>query len=268
MPYADWRGLRLYYEIHGEGETLLCVTGVGLDVTGWSAQIPAWSREFRVVAFDNRDAGRSSYVSEPYDVRELAADTLGLIDGLGLERFHLLGLSLGGAVAQEVALAIPGQVQSLTLCVSYAGAGLWSRERARLAAQASPGKSDEEFIDELMLLSLSEDTYETFGRHLPMMRRLALGNPYRQRREGFLRQLAAGGTHDARGRLGALALPVHVIGVDEDVWIPVRRSHELAELIPGARLSIIPGAAHAVHAERPLEFNAAVLDFLRSLKGS
>lgn len=268
MAHADLGGLRLYYEIHGEGEVLLCVTGVGLDVTGWSAQIPAWSREFRVVVFDNRDTGRSTYVSEPYDVRDLAADTLGLADRLGLERFHLLGLSLGGAVAQEVVLARPDRVLSLTLCVSYAGSGAWARERARLAAQSSPRKSDEEFVDEIMLLSLSEATYETFGRHLPMMRRLVLENPYRQRREGFLRQLAASSHHEARDRLGTLALPVHVIGVDQDVWIPVRRSHELAELIPGARLSIIAGAAHAVHSERPREFNAAVLDFLRLLKGS
>jgi 3-oxoadipate enol-lactonase len=267
MPYAEVGDQRLYYEIHGQGEPLLCVTGIGLDVTGWRAQIPAWSRALRVVVFDNRDTGRSTYVTQPYEVRDLAADTIGLADQLELERFHLLGISLGGAVAQEVALSNPARVRSLTLCVSYAGSGLWGRERARLAVESSARKSDEEFVDEVMLLSLSEATYEGFGRHLRMMRRVVLENPYRQRREGFLRQLQASAGYEARDRLGSLTMPVHVIGVDQDVWIPVRKSHELAELIPGAKLSIISRAAHAVHAERPREFNAAVLDFLRLLQG-
>ena len=184
------------------------MTGIRLDVTGWSAQIPAWSRELRVVVFDNRDTGRSRYVSEPYEVSDLAADTIGLADQASeLGPFHLLGISLGGAVAQEVALSYPARVKSLTLCVSYAGSGLWGRERARLAIESSARKSEEEFVDKVMLLSLSEATSEGFSQRLKMMRRVVLENPYRQRREGFLRQLQASAGHEARDRLGSLRCP-------------------------------------------------------------
>jgi 3-oxoadipate enol-lactonase len=268
VPYADAGGHRLYYEIHGQGETLLCIAGLGLDVSSWRAQIPVWSAQYRMVVFDNRDAGRSAYASEPYEVRDLAADTIALADELELERFHLLGFSMGGAVAQDVALEVPSRVRSLTLCVSYGASGAWARERARLTAQSSPQKSDEELAGELMLLTLSEATYEELDGELEAMRRIVLSYPHRQRREGFLRQYEASARHEARERLPALRMPAHVIGAEQDAWVPVWKSRELAALIPGARLSIISGAAHAVHLERTREFNDLVLDFLGSAQST
>jgi pimeloyl-ACP methyl ester carboxylesterase len=97
---------------------------------------------------------------------------------------------------------------------------------------------------------------------------MVLSYPYRQRGEGYERQLAAAGTHEARDRLGALAMPVHVVGAEQDLMVPVWRSRELARLIPDARLSIIDGAGHAVHLERTAEYNRLVLDFLREVDAS
>jgi 3-oxoadipate enol-lactonase len=267
LPHVNANGQRLYYEIHGSGEPLLCIQGVGVDVSGWRPQIPAWSRSYQTIVFDNRDVGRSSYVSEPYDVRDLAADTIALADELGVGRFHLLGSSLGGAVAQEVALSNPTRVISLTLCVTYAGNGLWGRERVRLMLESSPRKPAQELAAELMLLTLSEESYESLGEReqVEMMQRLVLSYPHHQRREGFDRQLAASATHEAHDRLGELRMPVHVIGAERDLFVPVWKSRELARLIPNARLSVISGAGHAVHLERTQQFNALVLDFLSSV---
>jgi pimeloyl-ACP methyl ester carboxylesterase len=270
LPYAHANGQRLYYEIHGRGEPLLCIQGVGVDVSGWRPQIPAWSKRYRTIVFDNRDVGRSSYASEPYDVRDLASDTLALADELSLGRFHLLGSSLGGAVAQEVALAAPGRVISLTLSVSYAGNSLWDRERVRLMLETSPRKSDQELAAELMLLTLSEESYASLGdrEQVEMMQRLVLSYPHHQRRDGFDRQLAASATHEAYGRLGRVTMPVHVIGAEHDLFVPVWKSRELARLIPGARLSVISAAGHAVNLERTQQFNALVVDFLESVAGA
>ncbi len=268
MAYADIDSGRLYYEEHGSGEPLLCIQGLAMDVSGWRPQIPAWSPHYRVVIFDNRDVGRSFYATEAYDIGTLAADTLALADRLGLERFHLLGSSMGGAIAQEVALAAPARVRSLTLCVSYGGNGSWGRERNRLALAAAAAQSEADFSAELMVLTLSEQTYEELGPQLEMMVKMVRAYPYRQRREGYLRQLQATGTHETRDRLPTLRLPVHVIAAEQDVFVPVWKSRELARLIPGARLSVIAGAAHAVNLERTAQYNSLVLEFLRALGGA
>ncbi len=261
MPHADVNGQRLYYEIHGRGVPLLCVMGVGSDLTGWSLQLRAFSARHRTVVFDNRDVGRSSYAAEPYEIRDMAEDTIGLADALGLDRFHLLGLSMGGAIAQEVALAHPQRVISLTLCVSFGGGGRWAQERARVQIESLPARSEAQLLDEMMLLTLSEATYEQPGQ-VQMMRSLIMSYEHRQRRAGFVRQLRASAAHEARGRLSRLSLPVHVIAAEQDRLVPEWKSRELAELIPGARFQTIGGAAHAVNIERPDELARLVLEFL------
>jgi 3-oxoadipate enol-lactonase len=262
VPYADIDAGRLYYEQHGHGEPLVCIQGLAMDVSGWRPQIPVFARRHQVTVFDNRDAGRSFYASAPYDIRALAADALALADRLGLSRFHLLGSSMGGAIAQELALGHPERVLSLTLCVSYGGHGRLGRERTRLALADAERQSDAERAAALMVLTLSEQSFEEVGDQLGAMGQLVLSYPHRQRREGYLRQLQASASHEARERLPGLRLPVHVIGAEQDAFVAVWKSHELAGLIPGARLSIISGAAHAANLERSAEYNALVLEFL------
>jgi pimeloyl-ACP methyl ester carboxylesterase len=261
VPFTEVNGQRLYYEEHGEGEPLLCVMGLGTDVSGWRLQVPAWSRSFRMVVFDNRDVGRSSYTDAPYEVVDMASDTLALADSLELESFHLLGISLGGAIAQELALAVPDRVLTLTACVSWGGGGRWARERARLDSVTAAVLSDEELLDQMLLLTLSERLFERADQ-MALIREQILAYPYPQRREGFIRQLGAGARHEARDRLGGLTMPVHVIGAEQDVLVPVWKSRELAALIPGARLSIVEGSPHAVNVEQAGELNRLVLEFL------
>ena len=95
--YAESNGLKLYYEIHGEGEPLLLIMGLGGDATGWMLQIPEFARYFKVIAFDNRDVGRSSKAKGPYSIADMAEDTAGLMDALGVMQAHILGGSMGGA---------------------------------------------------------------------------------------------------------------------------------------------------------------------------
>jgi 3-oxoadipate enol-lactonase len=264
MPYADCNGQRLYYEVHGEGEPLLCVMGLGVDTLGWTLQVPAWSQHFRTIVFDNRDVGRSSQAEGDYEVTDMAADALALADALELDSFHLVGLSMGGAIAQEMALAAPDRIRTLTLCVTFAGGGRWGREQARIWAQRAIDYSREEALDELLLLCLSEATYENEAL-VSFLRAQMLQNPNPQTPQAFVRQLTATSRHETRERLGELrTMPVHVIGAGRDVLLPVWKSTEIAELIPGAKLTVLEGAAHGVNLERAEEFNAAVLDFLRS----
>lgn len=266
MPVAEVNGQSLYYEVKGEGEPLLCVQGLSADHHAWMNQVPAFSERFRTIVFDNRDVGRSSYADGPYEVTDMAADTMALADELGLDSFHLLGISLGGTISQEVALAIPERVRTLTLCATWPRSGGWGPIRARTWGAAVMRRSREERADEMLLLTLTEDFFEDPER-VERARQMILANPNPQQPEAFVRQLEAGSRHDAADRLPNLGMPVHVIGAEQDMLVPVWKSRHVAELIPGARLTVIEGATHGFNMQHPQEFNRAVLEFVEAHAG-
>jgi 3-oxoadipate enol-lactonase len=261
VAYAEVNGQRLYYEVHGEGEPLVLVMGLGGDLVAWARQIPEFAKRYRVIAIENRDVGRSSYADGPYEIADMADDTLAVLDELGVDDFHLLGVSMGGAISQQIALRAPERVRTLTLCVTWGGNGPYGEARARLLGEQYRRMSREEQVDYLMLLTMSEEFYRD-PRAVTWLRGMILNNPHPQETEGFVRQLDACGRHDVRDRLGELSMPTHVVGAEHDVMVPPWKSTELAELIPGARLTMIERGAHLVNIEGAERFNEAVLGFL------
>jgi pimeloyl-ACP methyl ester carboxylesterase len=115
MPTTKANGIELYYEVHGEGPPLLLIMGLGANATAWYRQIPVLSERYRVIAFDNRGAGRSEKPLEPYSIPQMADDAAALMDTLGISTSHVFGMSLGGMIAQEYALRHPERVQALVL---------------------------------------------------------------------------------------------------------------------------------------------------------
>ena len=273
MAIAEVNGQKLYYEVHprspanagqgagGEGEPLLCVAGLTCDTLVWIPQIQAFAQAHRTVIFDNRDAGQSSMADGEYEIADMARDALALADHLELDTFHLLGVSMGGAIAQEIAIQAPERVRTFTLAVSFASGGAYSRRLAEVWSARVAQVSREQHVDELMLMNHSEGFYD-HPEMVEFIRTAMLNNPHPQPPEAFARQLAASSRHDARAGLGSLTMPTHVIGGECDILVPVWKSKEIAELIPGTRLTILPGAPHGLSVERAEEFNALVLDFI------
>jgi len=261
MPTIEVNGQTLYYEVHGEGEPLVCVSGLSMDTLGWVMQVPAFAERHKVAVFDNRDIGQSSTASGSYEIADMAQDALALADALEWDSFHLLGVSMGGAIAQEIALAAPERVRTLTIAVSWAGGGGWSRTLADVWSARVERMPREERVDELMLLCFSEDFFEN-AEGVAWVRGMMLQNPNPQPADAFARQIGASSRHDTRDRLGSLGMPTHVIGAEQDILVPVWKSRELAELIPGAVLSVMDAAPHGASMERAEEFNGLVLDFI------
>jgi 3-oxoadipate enol-lactonase len=261
VPTAEVNGQTLYYEVHGEGEPLLCVMGLSADTLAWMLQVPAFSASHRTVIFDNRDVGQSSMADGPYEIVDMARDALALADALELDSFHLLGVSMGGAIAQEMALAAPERVRTLTLAVTFPAGGAWARKLSAVWAERVAKVSREGHVDELLLLNFSEEFFEN-EQGVAWVRDMMLQHPHPQPPEAFIRQLEACGRHDARERLPSLRVPTHVIGGEYDILVPVWKSRELAELIPGAQLTVLPGSPHGATFERAEEFNRSVLDFI------
>src|SRR3954452_19684865 len=261
MPTAEVNGQTLYYEVHGEGEPLLCVMGLAANTLAWALQVQAFAERHRTVIFDNRDVGQSSKASEPYQIRDMAQDTLALADALELDSFHLLGYSMGGAISQEVALAAPERVRTLPLAVTYAGTGRWGETFSEVWGSRRQRPPREEHIDELMLLTLSEEFFNN-EEGVNYVRTMMLADPNPQPPEAFARQLEASRRHDSRDRLGSLDMPVHVIGGEYDILVPIWKQRQLAELIPEAKFTMIDRCPHGANIERAPEFNQHVLDFI------
>jgi 3-oxoadipate enol-lactonase len=261
MPTTEANGQTIYYEVHGEGEPLLCVMGLATDTLAWTLQVPAFSERHRTIVFDNRDVGQSSQATHSYEIADMAQDALALADALELDSFHLLGVSMGGAIAQEIALAAPERVRTLTLAVTFAAGGRWARTLSSVWSARVQRMSREERIDELLLLTLSEGFFEN-AEAVAFLRDLMLENPNPQPVEAFARQLDASSRHGARERLGELTMPTHVIGAEWDILVPVWKSREVAALIPGSKLTVLEACPHGLNVERAEEFNRAVLDFI------
>jgi pimeloyl-ACP methyl ester carboxylesterase len=263
MPHAELNGLDIHYDVHGEGDPLVCVHGLGCDRRAWVMQIQPFSESYKAVFFDNRDVGQSSLATGDYSTADMAQDVLALADHLELDSFHLLGISLGGMVSQQVALAAPERVRTLTLAVTHGGVQKAGRLRGRLLGSYARNLSPEDQVDNLLYLCYTEAFFENDELY-EFMRNALLENPYPQPPEAFARQAAAGAHHDVRDRLAELTMPVHVIGAERDLMIPVWKSRELASLIPASKLTIIDGQGHGVMWEGAQEFNTAVTEFLAS----
>ena len=261
MPSADLNGFEIYYEVHGEGDPLVCVHGLGCDIRAWALQIEPFSQQYQAIFFDNRDVGRSSLAPGDYSTADMAQDVLALGDHLELETFHLLGVSLGGMVAQQVALAAPDRVRTLTLALTHGGVQSAGRLRGHLLGSYAKHLPPEDQVDNLLYLCYTENFFENEQMY-EFMKNALLDNPYPQPPEAFARQAAAGAHHDVRDRLPELKMPVHVISAERDLMIPAWKQRELADLIGGSTLTSIEGMGHGVQWEDAERFNALVTEFL------
>ena len=267
MPKIRVGDLEMWYLEAGAGEPLLLIMGFGGDHLAWGFQFGAFAERYRVIAFDNRGAGQTEAPDAPYTTRLMAEDARGLLDALGIDRAHVLGVSMGGMIAQELVLNHPERVRSLHLACTtarpdpylHALSAAWREVRTRLSREAA--------LRTIALWLFAPGTYNERGDFVEMLLQNALANPYPQSLTGFLRQSEAIEGHDALERLGAIQCPTLVSVADEDILVPPRFSRELNERIPGSSLRTVAQAGHVYFWERPDDFNALTLDFLATVDG-
>jgi pimeloyl-ACP methyl ester carboxylesterase len=263
MPLAAVDGIDLYYEDTGSGPPLLLIAGLSGNTLGWAMLLPALAQYFRVIAFDNRGAGRSSTPPGPYTTREMADDAAALLDHLGIERAHVIGLSLGGMIAQELALAHPERVDHLVLYATYARPrpaihDPWLRNWVEACERGTTP-------DQLATLLLPWFLTPAFMAQ-PDQVEAAIGewvaDPYPAPAHGVAAQAAACLSHDTLSRLGQVAPPTLVLVGAEDIVTPVSCAQELTEGIPGARLHVLERGGHTPDVEYPEAVAEALLAFL------
>jgi pimeloyl-ACP methyl ester carboxylesterase len=257
-------GLGIHYEIEGDGSPLLLIGGTGHDHTFWSATLPLLSVRYRCIAFDNRGVGRSSIMAPGFSLRAMAEDAVAVLDALGIARAHVMGFSMGGHIAQELALNHAGRVFSLGIHHSWARNDPrlegFQRVRRRLAQLG-----EVEALADLSLFGIYGQTYyqTNLAEMAERRRRLISALPAMIR--GWEGQLAACLTGDTYDRLPAIAVPTLVTCSDGDIIVAPHRSEEIHRQIAGSRYVLMRGGGHVALIERPVEFAAICLEFLDEL---
>jgi pimeloyl-ACP methyl ester carboxylesterase len=264
MPELATPGAAIYYTRSGTGPAVLLVQGVGAIGNTWKPQIEGLAGRHTVVAFDNRGIGRSRILDGRLTIDDMASDALELMDALGLERVHVAGHSMGGVIAQALALRAPVRIRSLAFLCTFArgqdGAKmtfpmLLTALRMRIGTRAMRRNAflglimPERYLRQIDRAELAGQLHPLFGHDLAEQPAIAMA------------QLRAMAKYDASSRLGALAqIPTLVISAAEDRIAPPVNGRAIAAAIPGARYVELAGSGHGVTIHRADEVNALLAD--------
>lgn len=267
MPKAYVNGININYRVRGQGEPLVIIMGYSDDQTSCIFQTRAFKKYYRVITFDNRGVGKTDKPNGAYTTKMMADDTVGLMDHLYIEKASIVGISMGGMIAQEIAINYPERINKLILGCTFArrdqSGGIAPGFPKALGVRADYTDNDARSIpirkiaDTLNSLALNRKLYRIII--IPLLKikvRLI-------RTTGLLGQLEAVLSHDTADNLHTINVPTLVITGTKDRVIKTSSSEVIANLIPNAKLVEVDGGSHAFFIEMRGRFNHEVLDFLR-----
>jgi pimeloyl-ACP methyl ester carboxylesterase len=267
MPKAKVNGININYRVQGKGEPFVLIMGYSGDQSPWMFQTRAFKKYYRVITFDNRGVGKSDKPDGAYSTKMMADDTVALMDHLGIKKAHVLGVSLGGMIAQAVAINYPERINKLVLGCTAAGRHESSGFAPELLKALGFG---EDYTDDdarsMPILKITDTLYGVaFNRPLFRIIFIPLGKIQTRLngKTGLLGQLEAVGGHNSLDSLPTIKARTLVIVGTKDRAIKPSSSEVIAKLIPNAKLVQIDGGSHMFNMEMSGRFNKEVLDFLR-----
>ena len=264
MPYAEVNGLSLFYRLIGpeDAPPVLLITGLSGDHRLWGELGSGLAASFRVIAFDNRDSGQSSRADAPYAILDMARDAAGLLESLGVGRAHVVGHSMGGAIAQELAISFPSVVDRLVLLGTYDAPDPRGAALFRGFASLRREMPRDEYLRLTLPWSFTYNEYEQPG-FIDWLVQAVMDDPLYQEPDAYERQMEATIAFDSRGRLHSISCPTLLVFGEDDVLTPMRFAHEMVQAIAGSRLVTLGGTGHGFIQTRGGEIADAVLGFLR-----
>jgi pimeloyl-ACP methyl ester carboxylesterase len=251
MPFAHSGSLRLYYESAGSGPAVLLISGQAMTMRAWWRTVPVLTPSFRVLTFDNRDIGRSDHSSVPYTVGQMADDAVAVLDAAGEERAHVYGISLGGMVAQEVALRHPDRVSALVLGATTPGgtrAVLGDSQALTFFVRAG-AMAPEEAEWAAVPYNHGEATRREHGDRIA--EDIAHRLEFPTNTLAYVHQAAAAASHSTVSRLRRISAPTLIVHGESDAVMPPKNAQILADAIPNAELKLWPGAGHLYSTDEP-----------------
>jgi 3-oxoadipate enol-lactonase len=261
MSLAELSGLSLHYEEHGDGSPILLIAGIPAIANDWEpVSMRLADMGHRVIAYDNRGSGQSSVTPGPYTTAQMAHDAVYLLDSLGLERADVFGMSMGGMIAQELAIGYPDRVDRLVLGCTHAGVA------HAAAAPAAAGRAFALRTDDWALRMCALAPFAFAQDVEPSLLQAFIDKKAGDAQDpiGYRAQIEAVLAHDTASRLQLIRAPTLILTGDDDRVIPGESSELLLERIPNAALRVIPGTGHLFFLEQPDQTIKILSDFLGS----
>jgi pimeloyl-ACP methyl ester carboxylesterase len=256
MPKVRANDIQIYYEVRGEGFPLVMIHGLAASLDWWGNElglVEELSKRFMTVMFDNRGAGRTDVSDRRYTIRLFADDTAGLMDALGIPRAHVLGLSMGGRIAQELALDYPQKVEKLVLCSASCG----GKESVRASEDVMRMLAAEKSA--ILRAALTEDFVKKNPDLVELMRQRGLKAPISD--DAYRRQLRASLESDTYGRLSHIKAPTLILAGRKDILMAPENGSIMAQAIPNAKLVYLENSGHML-VEDMDEVISSVIGFL------
>lgn len=260
MPKVDIAGGEIYYEMTGEGDPIVFVSGLGGVGRYWEPQVAVFRRRFRVITYDQRGTGASDRVQRKFSLDEMAAELGQLMDALGMPRAHIVGLSTGGAIGQTLAIEQPNRVNRLVMCSTWTHRDPWFRRlfEARRLMYQTAGNELHAMFHPLWLYP--PDYVNEHDAEIDDERRRSAANAPPV--EVSIARIDALLAFDRRAHLERIKAPTLIIASDNDYITPSYYAKSLNQAIPGSKLEIVQGGGHSISKTRPETFNRLVMDFL------
>ncbi len=268
MPIAKIENIDCYYEIHGKGKPLVLIAGLASDSQSWQPILKDLAGNFKVIIFDNRGIGRTEYPKESFRISTLALDAVYLLDYLGIKKADILGHSMGGCIAQEIAIEYPRRVSKLILANTCAFLSRKNKSAfAGLLKILESGKGYEPFIRKFFALIFTPE-YLSNRENIEQAVKYALNYYYPVTRDGFRLQLEALNNFNSKDRLKRIEAKTLIMAGRKDALIDAEEVRVLADNIPFAEILCLENTAHSFQLEQPRIFTSSVVKFLlRESKG-
>ncbi len=265
MPKVQVNEVEIAYRVRGSGDPVVLIGGFSMVKESWGLQVQGLARHFRVITLDNRGVGETRTPAGPFQVSDMAADTVGLMDALDIDDAHVFGVSMGGLISQALALDHSDRVRKVVLgCTTHGGRHAirpTQEVMAALGKATDPGVPVEEAVRNWVPTMFAERFMREETGRLDEFIRFSIRNWPTP--EGAAGQIGALSVFNVRRRLGEIRCPVLAITGSEDRMMPPENARLLAEGIPGAEHYVVEGAGHGFFFEKPEEVNRVLLDFFK-----
>ena len=260
--YADSQGTKIYYQVRGDGEPLVLIMGFGADGNVWDKHVAEYQKHFSCILIDNRGVGNSDQPSGPYSTSMMADDVVAVMNQAGVEKARVAGISMGGAISQQLALNYPERVQSLALISTWPRFNNYAKTVYQNLKKLRVTSKPADFMELLQLWIFAPPFYEQGMQDLISGQQGAADNPNPQTRDGFEGQLDACIGHNVVDQLHRISVPTLITVGDMDIFTPPEFSKILHDGIKGSIYVNFPTGGHVHHWEDLDRFNKVTTEFL------
>lgn len=262
MPTLTVNNIKIYYEQHGHGDDLILIGGLTSDHHVWNSTLREFSKHFRVTIFDNRGAGQSDAPDYPYTMKMMADDTIALMNALKISRAHMVGHSMGGGIAQQIALIAPEKINKLVLVCSRSKSSALANIVFSTREKLIEKNVGDELIAQYMMPFLFGDELLSNSLLVKGFIQWSAKNPFPQSELGYRHQLHASSTRDFSEELHNISMPTLIIAGEEDILMRPKNAEITAKSVKNGTFVVIKNCAHMPHVEKSKEFIETVLTFL------